>query len=689
MKTNAIIQSTTALLLSILFTQVFTSCSDEITEEAPKTMLKNSMLREDQTKGEFLTDWENCKTVKIAGIGDEIYCPWSGAAAQNIPDYVRFDTKKEAGWEMAFCELNDPNASSTRMFGLYNRYTGILRVFHYIENATGYGSELVYLVTDSESGADDRYPFYLSMEYGIPANHEYGNTLVPNAKLTSGGATQDAFSCYVAPYTKWNTRGVTVNWHCFDIDLSGYLPQGKDWRHGMAQHAQLTIFPITKTSSELTLTGSLLGSIEGSFTNPQIIETGGGNSMSGVCTTLNTIGSLLSGSMTSTNLMYQMMNNKNIPSGITSAVPYVAVASMGLNITSAILKWAGGDSPVKRDTIPGKIDLGLNAAINLQGVISGYTSHAMGGLNITPELLEAGNPDGNIGKGVWGLASDPVVYVSKEDLMSSSDHFNLVANGSSYTNTEFYDYDVRLVSFFDPTSVKVNLNTDLFHNIKDLVVTTNYGVYTNRDMGYSDSYRKFMKLNDRQTFSLGGGKTSGIVRLSKKSTPHVHQVNMNDLLVNGYELAGNKTDKPSSEEIEQGEQDKCTYINLPGSQVNVYGRHISMLGKEMVMMPQVFVPFKKGGVINDPIMPDFLVTVTITFKCDEGCMQFSKTFLPEIKLIGHYDLSNKYCQLKSYSDLCAKEQPVGKLANNSSIPVYDKHSDLFLRRTLKMLERVK
>ena len=304
-------------------------------------------------------------------------------------------------------------------------------------------------------------------------------------------------------------------------------------------------------------------------------------------------------------------------------------------------------------------------------------------------LISPGNADGNTGKGVWGLAADPVVYVSKEDLLSSVDHFNLVADGSNYTNSEFYDYDVRLVSFFDPSSVQVNLNTDLFHNIKDLVVTTNYGVYTNYNMGHSDSYRKFLKLDDRQTINIGGGKTSGVVRLSSNSTPRIHQVDINDLIVDGYELAGDKTSMPSSEETEMGEQDICTYLQLPGSNVNVYGRHISLVGKEMVMMPQVFVPFEKGGAINDPVVPDFLVTVTITFKCDEGCMQYSKTFVPEIRLIGHDDLGTKYDQLKAYSDLCEQEQPVGKLANNSSISVYDKHSDLFLRRTLKMLEKVK
>ena len=688
MKTNAIIKTSAALVLGALLTLPLTSCHDDMVEDTPQPVAKHPKFGQDQTKNEFLTNWENCKTVKIAGISDEIYCPWYGAAAQNIPDYVRFDTKKEGGWEMAFCELNDPNASSTRMFGLYNRYTGILRVFHYIQDATGYGSELVYLVTASESDTDDRYPLYNSMEYGIPSNHAYGSTLVPNAKLNTGEASQDAFSCYVAPYTKYNARGVTVNWHCFDIDLSGYLPQGVDWRKGIAQRGQLAIFPITKTSSDITLTGSLLGSLEGTFSNPQIIETGGGNSMSGICGSLNNINTLLNGKMTSVNNTFNMMHNKNLPSYLSAAVPYLSAASMGLSITSAILGWMGDETPVQRDTIPGKIDLGLNASMNLQGVISGYTSHAMGGLYITPELMEASNADGNMGKGVWGLAADPVVYISQDDLMSSSDHINLNVNGSTFSNTDFYDYDVRLVSFFDPSSVKVNLNTDIFHNIKDLVVTTNYGVYTNRKIGFSDSYRKFLKLNDRPTFNLTGSKTSGIARLESNTWPHLYEMGINDILIDDYELAGDKSGKPSSADAEMSEKDICTYINLPGSHVNVYGRHLTILGKEMVMMPQVFVPFEKGGTIYQPVIPDFLVTVTITFKCDEGCMQFSKIFVPEIKLVGHYDLPGLCHQLQVYSDLCAKEQPVGTLANNASIPVYDKHSDLFLRRTIRMLRRM-
>ena len=675
-----------SFIMAGLLSAGFAACSsdDDFVEEAAPESFGHPMLGDDMTKDEFMYNWENCPTVRIAGIQEEVNCPWYGASAQNIPDNVRFDIKKENGWEMAFCELNDPNAMRSRMFGLYNRFTGMLRIFHYIDNPTGYGSELVYLVSASESVADDKYPLYHSLEYGVPANHQYGKTLVPKTKLNVGNSQQEVFTSYVAPYAKKDTRGVTVNWHCFDIDLSCYTPAGTDWRTGMAQQGHITIFPVTSSSSNVTLTGSLIGSMKGSFTDPEIKETGGGNSMSGICSTLSTISGLLSGTASNATGIFSLLNNKTASGFLKGTVPFLSGGSLALNITSAILKWCGDGEPTIKETIPGKIDLGLDATINLSGVISGYTSNGEGGIAMTPELISKGNTEGNLSQGCWSLADDPIVYISKEDLMCSTDHINLGTNGTTYNNNEFDDYDVRLVSFFDPASVKLNINTDLYHNIKDVVISTNYGIYTDRKVGNTDQYRRFMQLDERPSFSISGGKTSGIIRLNRNTTPHIHQVGINDILVSNYELAGNKTAAPRAD-AEPSETDVCNYVKLPESDINVYGRQLNILGKKMVMMPQVFVPFVKGGVISDPQVPDFVVSVNVTFKCDEGCMQFSKTFIPQIKLISHNELYGWYARLKQYSDKCAQEQPVGTLANNSAVKVYDKHSDFFLGRTLKML----
>ena len=579
----------------------FTACSndDDLPDENSSTMLGNNMLGDDLTDREFLDNWENCKTVKISGIRHEVNSPWYGASAQNIPDMIRFDVKKSDGWEMAFCELNDPNATRSRMFGLYNRYTGVLRIFHYIEDPTGYGSELVYLVKTGESNTDDKSPLYHCMEYSVPANHQYGISLIPKAKLNVGNTSQDAFSCYISPYTVDDVRGVTSYWHCFDLDLSCYATTGGTWHSGLSQRGHITIYPITSATSDITLTGSLLGSMKGTFTEPQVIETGGGNSMSGVCSTLNTISGLLGGSVSSCTSTFGLMNNPIAPGLIKAAAPYLSAGSMLLNVTSAVLGWVGDEEPVKRDTIPGKIDLGLDATLNLSGLISGYTSNNEGGVVITPELINASSSDCNISQGCWSLADDPVIYVSKEDLMCNTDHINLDVRGSTYSNSEFYDYDARLVSFFDPSSVKLNINTNIYHNIKDVVVISNYGVYTDRPVGNTDAFRNFMMLDARPSFSLSEEKTSGLLRLNENTVPHIHDVDINDILVSNYETAGNKTSVPSAQS-EYKETDVCNYISLPGSNINVYGRQISLLGKKIVMMPQVFVPFVKGGDISYP-----------------------------------------------------------------------------------------
>lgn len=685
---------TASLLLAATLTMGFTACNDDnddlIAKEEAQTP-NNPKLGEDQTTKEFLTDWENCQVIKMVGIENEQYLPWYGASGNNIPNEIAFDIKKADGWEMAFCELNDPNANKNRMFGLYNKYTGILRVFHYIEDTPAAANELIYWVAAIKSSMlDDRYPLYHLMEYGVPSSHAWGTTLDSKALLRTASVEQDPFSCYISPYTERNIRTITPNWHCFDIDISGYLPEGKNWREGLSQQGQITIFPVTVSKSDVSLTGELFGSIEGSITDQQVKETGGGNSMSGVCGILNSISSIMSGQIPSAQTYYMALNNKDIPEWKRSLFPYLSMGSLALNVTSAILGYFGEEEPVVREIIPGKIDLGMNAEINLSGVISAYTANNEAALKMTPELMNTGNGNGNLGAGVWGLAEDPVIYVSKEDLMAGVDHMNISYDGTNYMNSEFYDYDVRLVSFFDPRTVKVNLNTELFHNIQNVVVTSNYGIYTNRETGYTKDYRNFMMFEEYPTFGLTNGKT-GMSRLNSKTTPHIHQVDINDLVVSGYEVAGDKgnTVTPGAEYGPFELEDVCRFVTLPGSNTSIYGRQLLAMGKEMVMMPQVFVPCTKDGEIEAPQMPDFLVTVNVTFTSDEGSFHYSKTFIPQVELIGHNDLTQFYRELSAYAAKCESEEPVGTLANNSSVNVYDKHSDLFLARTLKMLSKCK
>lgn len=630
-----------------------------------------------QTDSKFLSDWENEDTVRIAGQADPVYTPWSGPEKWNIPDEIRMDVSKDNGWEMAFCLLNDPNAKNCHMFGLYNRYTGILKVYHFIINPTGYGNDLVYKVTGSSTDVNDKYPIYNMMEYGIPSNHAYGSSgdLKKNAKLYTGQIQQSSFTAFVTPYTDEDNRTPKPGWQCFYLDMSGYVPDGVDWKAGRKNIGQLNFSTQTREDNTVALNGALTGKLAGTVTNPEVIHHGGGSSTSGICTALTSLASLMNGGISSINAAYSLANNpkaqaKGGGQAMGTFGPYMAAAGFAMNITAAVLKSAGNEKPSWDEVIPGKIDLGLDATINLEGTIGGLTANAEGDVALTPELLAYGVDNKHLGTGVWGLADDPVVYISKEDLFSVNDHLNIAFANDSLRNEDIALSHVRLLSFFDPSSVKIKLNTSLFHNIRNLAVKTNYGVYADRQLGHTDSYRQFLGFGQRPSFNItAGDKSDVLVKIDNSTNMHLHCLYPDAALIKDFETKEN-----------------CTLHTLPGnSNVRLYGQKYSLGGKEIVCYPQVYVPYTDKGVILDAVAPDFVVSVEVTFECDEGNMYYTKNFVPKVELIGHDDLAGWYDKLKAYSDKCAAEQPVATLANDASIQVRDAMSDIWLSRALKML----
>lgn len=646
-------------------------------------------VTDDEAYGGFIANWDSTETVPISGLSAPVYTPWRGSQKWNIPDDIRLDVRKADGWEMAFCMLNDQNAQNCHMFGLYNRFTGILKVFHYIIDPKGYGNDLVYRVTGGSTLTDDKYPLYHSMEYGIPTCHAYGSgsgKLNPGAKIYAGQVQQNSFTAFVTPFSDEDTHTPRTGWQCFTIDLSGYTPAGVDWKRGRSYVGQLNLITQTSNQDNVSLAGSLTGKLSGTVTDQKVIKHGGGSSTAGFCTALTTISSLMTGGIGSVNSAYSLAKNDvaqgTIGGGaLGAAAPWMAAAGFAMNITAAIIKAADTPDPTWEEVIPGKIDLGLDASINLNGTIGGLTANSEGGISLTPELMDkASAQNQHLGTGVWGLAEDPVIYISKDDMFSVNDHLNVIDKGNgTYGNDEFDKSQVRLLSFFDPASIKINLNTSLFHNIRDVTIKANYAVYTDRQTGYTDSYRQFLGFGERPSFALGEGGKNQVSRLVggyDNDGPRIHCLKPEDALIKDFESAAN-----------------CAIHVLPGpgkqkgdSIMRLYGRKYSFNGKELVCFPQVYVPYVKGGAIYDPVAPDFVVSVELAFECDEGKMLYTKTFVPQVKLIGHNDLDGCYDRLKAYAQKCANKEAIGTLANDASIPVRDVISDLWLTRTLKMLE---
>ena len=328
---------------------------------------------------------------------------------------------------------------------------------------------------------------------------------------------------------------------------------------------------------------------------------------------------------------------------------------------------------------PGTLTMSIDAHVDLSGTISNWKGIGEAGVRITPELLDItkkikeGQKDTVwVGAGCFGLAEDPVIYISEEDLLSTSQIIKITKNGNNIIAPSFYKDSVRLVSFLDPRTVKVCINKDIYHNIDSVQLIINYGVNINRPVGNTDDYRRMLMLDERPTFSImpKSGNQLTIATIPKLTVMKKASVIKNDFYTQLF-------------------PDSVKYDYQGG--IPMYGHYDREFGKQFVTDPQVFIPFdptENSYIVYPVTMPDFVVSVSIVFKCDE-CPQgvgFTQVYIPKIELIKHADLARFYDELKAYSDKSWNQQPVGTLYNDTNVKVYHDLGYGMLKKTLNVLE---
>ncbi len=637
---------------------------------------------DDATDSNFLTNWENMTTITVSGVEKPVYLPWHMGAECNMPDGIRYNVSKAKGWEMAFCELNDPSATSHRYFALYNKYVGQLRVFVWINTQTDFGNKVVFRVALGGAGNTVKYPFYNALEFGVPTNHVYRTNLQPNITFVKGINQEQSFECLISPYKYDNS--LSKGWMAFDIDMTGYVPEGVSWRdvQNPDTNPLLVITPEFSETTTINMTGNLKGSASGTFSDPQYLQQGGENNLAGIATMLGALAGACDGNITSNNQYWMLQNNPTASGFAKGKASVLSWAGLGFSAASMVLPLIGTTTPTTFDTIPGKIDLSLNATLDLTGYLETSKSSDLSPFNVGKASITRGNTDkGHMGKGIWSLAEEPVIYISKEDLLSTATKVNLdvVDDNGTMQCGSFNNLNVRLVSFLDPSSIKVNLNTSLFTDIKNINVTATYGVYTDRDLGHTDLFRQFLTIDSRPGFSLNSGAKKGDrITLSTTSNPKLHYVENSDVvgLDSSYVFF-----------------DKCSLVDQKVGNLHFFGTNVDYAGTQIMADPMVYVPYKEGDAsvftVYNPVAPDFVVSVSVSFSCKEGDFYFTKRFLPRIELIGHRDLETQYQALKAFSEKCSHHQTTGTLANDASKPVTSVGMQMTLSKTIEMLDIIK
>ena len=648
----------------------------EAREEIKITVMQGKLLGpDDGANADFFNDWENYSEIKINGKTNPVATPWNVDNQSNIPIAVTDQYKKEHGWEMAFCSLSNTATDRICYFGLYNRHSGTLRVFHYLNDPAGYGQEISYQVWMGDQDATNVATYYNSLEFGVPANHKFSsNNLSRKTNLVGSSMQTQSFMTWVTPYMRYSSN-LVEGWYCFDLDMTGYAPGAKQWRD-VDDKIKMSIVPVIRNTQNITLRGTLAGDLGGTFDMPQTIVQGTGNCLSGVCGTLNMIGGMMNGQLGSASQYAASLSQPATAKMGTGAF----IGGMAVSAASSLLGLIGSALTDEKPTvtyIPGKIDMKLDAQLDLAGTISNFTSSREAIYNVTLSNINATNgEDGNFGRGIWSLAQDPVIYIDREDLMADYDHFTIYGkSGNQYYSSDFNEYGVRYVYFLDPNSIKLNINTELFPDIENVTVAASCGVYPSRQSGYATAYRSLLML-DNPEFDITPSDYKEVVRFGPNSSPRILQVKPQELLTNDdvFETPAN------SKKVQQ-----------KGGSNYYYGYLVNAGNKDIIANPQVYMNITTpNGHINNPTFPtEVLVSVQITFESGGNTYLFTKCFVPKIEYINRDTTLQKSDEIAQFVAKCDAKQPTGVLANQPAINVYSPNGSILFAKTLRMLKRVK
>ena len=570
-----------------------------------------------------------------------ISLPWSSATVSNIPSGLIFATdtgenmlQAKYGWEMAFNLFDSRDSegklSSKPYFALYNKYTGILRVFYYQQKDPGTGGEFSFFVTpDSESS--QKYPLYNSLQYGIPMSagevQNKGNVL---------GVTKSSnlFAQYVTPYFKNPEKiALSIGWYCFDLDYSAYNPDvDTSFKPNVDR---LSIDCMTASVENITLRGALTGRADGTFDAKTSYSTTTSNGLN----YLDQFNSGVSG-------FFDCVAN------FTSKEYLKGIANGGMTIyhmAKALFGYATDDYTTT-GTTTGNINMSLGADMTMAGYSVAQTSNS--GVSVEFDC-SAYNQSEHWGQGVWSLEGNPVVYVVYDDLLYDENYgdvtFTVKKDGLFTGTLNPQDADFRLFTFFDPSSIKININEKAIggdDNLKNNYYTVHfaYGVYPNRPLGYYDKYK-----NGILEFDKNGciAKLSSLVDRSK-----VHEEQ-------GLTL---KTMEDYGTYTTSGRLDKENRFGKASNYFDQIGEKFRYCGSAsngrsaddedmFICDPIVLLPtsYETGndGMLLDFVTPDYVVGIMLEILCHleddkPAKILLSKEFIPEIRAISSREFEKKY-----------------------------------------------
>jgi len=193
------------------------------------------------------SSWEKWETVQLAS-GSYVHTPWNKKITSGtIPYEIRTDILPSDGWDLIAHTVNGYGENGMNYLIFHNHYTGILKIFYYLEpNSSNLQNTAIWKL------------HFENPQSFLAFTSEY-------ARLSSDKSVRDI---YLSNITKDDSKGYTVGWNCFQVELA-YDP---DFSEGSLQ-----IIPMSMTTSSIKFTENFDSKTDGT-----IISTTTSNPLNGV-----------------------------------------------------------------------------------------------------------------------------------------------------------------------------------------------------------------------------------------------------------------------------------------------------------------------------------------------------------------------------------------------------------------------
>lgn len=561
---------------------------------------------------------------------------WQKAPQQWLP---RFTARNMAeldptDWELVFNLTGVDMKPGEHYFGLYNRFTGILRVFYYLTEdrlpahdandhmwSMGLSKDLIEHVT---------------FQYAIP----YGEEATEAYKAAMGG--NDAVFKTTALTAECTNEGKVVpkvGWWAYDIDMSAMRPHDFFSSDRSVMRPGVEVFNQDNVVLSSIMHGSLDGSISGNMNMNSLKGSGttNGGLIGGI------VGGFLNSTLTNKAILDMMFDPKAIgDAGLTSFLG-IMLGTVGKGMEAKMK--TGREDPDKLGDFNGKINLTLDATIETVGSIGGERTT----LVPSPELNVASfiNPVQGFGGGVWNIEHHPVVYVVTDAFWGDKAKFSSVEKVTSEGRTAYQltmnpdDVGLRLISFLDPTSIgTIYVNRDALPKgvIGDINVSTSYGVLKGATPGYTDGFRNAIGLSyeEPELTSMSSYQSDDPAvgfRIIKK--PHADELFLSAIPEAQKSIIGHRL---SQQQV--GENIHRRMFGASAMYCNPNAGTNELDDVSLVSDPEVFLPVNSSDrLLFGMEIPDFVVTAMMSLNAaDDVIMTHSLRFIPRIEFVKLEDL---------------------------------------------------